>query len=141
MSASPICWVHLPCSLPAHQRTIELEAIAGRTKLAVDGVEFLLMKTLSLHLIEGVIDQVAGNVQVGQSLSLLETREVVLARNVLHVLPGPCNCLTLQVTWVQPRVLTMPQVSGVKDRLDGWISKVTASSTLLEEETADVVVA
>ena len=35
----------------------------------------------------------------------------------------------------------MPQVSGVKDRLDGWISKVTASSTLLEDETADVVVA
>ena len=133
--------MHLPCSLPAHQRTIELEAIAGRTKLAVDGVEFLLMKTLSLHLIEGVIDQVAGNVQVGQSLSLLETREVVLARNMLHVLPAPCNCLALQVTWVQPRVLTMPQVSGVKDRLDGWISKVTASSTLLEDETADVVVA
>ena len=79
--------MHLPCSLPAHQRTIELEAIAARTKLAVDGVEFLLMKTLSLHLIEGVIDQVAGNVQVGQSLSLLETLELVLASNVLRVLP------------------------------------------------------
>eukprot|EP00891_Asterochloris_glomerata_P005712 jgi/Astpho2/5712/Aster-02950 len=103
-----LCLMELIFSLPAHQRTIELEAIAARTKLAVDGVEFLLMKTLSLHLIEGVIDQVAGNVQV---------------------------------TWVQPRVLTMPQVSGVKDRLDGWISKVTASSTLLEDETADVVVA
>jgi 26S proteasome regulatory subunit N9 len=31
----------------------------------VDGVEFLLMKTLSLHLIEGIIDQVEGTVQVG----------------------------------------------------------------------------
>ena len=79
--------MHLPCSLPAHQRTIELEAIAARTKLAVDGVEFLLMKTLSLHLIEGVIDQVAGNVQVRRSLALLEAREAVLARNVLLVLP------------------------------------------------------
>ena len=78
--------MHLLCSLPAHQRTIELEAIAARTKLAVDGVEFLLMKTLSLHLIEGVIDQVAGNVQVGQSLSSLQTREAVLARNLLHML-------------------------------------------------------
>ena len=66
--------MRLPCSLPAHQRTIELEAIAARTKLAVDGVEFLLMKTLSLHLIEGVIDQVAGNVQVGHSLSLLDVK-------------------------------------------------------------------
>ena len=52
-------------SLPAEQRTIPLSAIAERTKLSVDGVEFLLMKTLSLHLIEGIIDQVASTVQVG----------------------------------------------------------------------------
>ena len=51
-------------SLPAQERTISLEAIGQRTKLEVDGVEFLLMKSLSLHLIEGVIDQVDGNVKV-----------------------------------------------------------------------------
>ncbi len=51
-------------SLPAEQRRIPLSAIAERTKLSVDGVEFLLMKTLSLHLIEGVIDQVDSTVQV-----------------------------------------------------------------------------
>lgn len=51
-------------SLPAEQRQIPLSTIAERTKLTVDGVEFLLMKTLSLHLIEGVIDQVDANVQV-----------------------------------------------------------------------------
>jgi hypothetical protein len=51
-------------SLPAEQRQIPLLTIAERTKLTVDGVEFLLMKTLSLHLIEGVIDQVDANVQV-----------------------------------------------------------------------------
>ena len=43
---------------------IPLETIAQRTKLSVDGVEFLLMKTLSLHLIEGIIDQVDSTVQV-----------------------------------------------------------------------------
>ena len=42
---------------PARRR-IPLAAIAGRTKLSVDGVEFLLMKALALHLIEGVIDEV-----------------------------------------------------------------------------------
>ena len=52
------------CSLPAEQRTIPLSEIAARTKLAGDGVEFLLMKTLSLKLIEGVIDQVDSTVQV-----------------------------------------------------------------------------
>ncbi len=50
-------------SLPAEQRTIPLSEIAARTKLGADGVEFLLMKTLSLKLIEGVIDQVDSTVQ------------------------------------------------------------------------------
>lgn len=54
----------LLCSLPAQERTISLESIGQRTKLEVDGVEFLLMKTLSLHLIEGIVDQVDGNVKV-----------------------------------------------------------------------------
>ena len=51
-------------SLPAQERTISLDTIGQKTKLEVDGVEFLLMKTLSLHLIEGVVDQVDGNVKV-----------------------------------------------------------------------------
>ena len=54
----------MPCRLPAERRTIPLETIAQRTKLSVDGVEFLLMKTLSLRLIEGIIDQVDSTVQV-----------------------------------------------------------------------------
>ena len=50
-------------SLPAERRTIPMSVIAARTKLSVDGVEFLFMKALSLRLIQGVIDQVAGTVQ------------------------------------------------------------------------------
>ncbi len=50
--------------LPAEERTISLQTIADRTKLSIDGAEFLLMKTLSLHLIEGVIDEVDSTVQV-----------------------------------------------------------------------------
>ena len=53
------------CSRPADQRAIPIADIARVTKLTDDGVEFLLMKALSLHLIEGSIDQVAGTVQVG----------------------------------------------------------------------------
>ena len=51
-------------ALPAEERTIPLAAIAAKTQLSLDGVEFLLMKTLSVHLIEGVIDQVASTVRV-----------------------------------------------------------------------------
>ena len=51
-------------ALPAEERTISLATIAAKTQLSLDGVEFLLMKTLSVHLIEGVIDQVAGTVRI-----------------------------------------------------------------------------
>lgn len=57
----------LICSLPADERTVPLATVASATKLSEDGVEFLLMKALSLHLIEGSIDQVACTVQVRMS--------------------------------------------------------------------------
>lgn len=93
-------------ALPAENRRIALEQIAERTKLTLDGVEFVLMKALALHLIEGSIDQVDGYVQV---------------------------------TWVQPQVLTKPQVQGLKDRLESWITKVSGISMTLEQESVGVV--
>ncbi|KAG2429451.1 hypothetical protein HYH02_014033 [Chlamydomonas schloesseri] len=49
---------------PPEARSIALADIGARTKLDTDGVEFLLMKALALHLIEGVIDEVASIVEV-----------------------------------------------------------------------------
>ena len=63
------------------------------------------MKALSLHLIEGSIDQVDAAVTV---------------------------------TWVQSRVLTAPQLAGLKERLDVWVSKVKAVSDVLEHDTIAV---
>ncbi|PNW70800.1 hypothetical protein CHLRE_17g734516v5 [Chlamydomonas reinhardtii] len=51
-------------SRPPEARAIALADIGARTKLDTDGVEFLLMKALALHLIEGVIDEVAATVEV-----------------------------------------------------------------------------
>ncbi len=93
-------------SLPAEDRTLTLEAIGQRTKLPLDGVEFLLMKALSLHLLEGVIDQVAG---------------------------------TVQVSWVQPRVLTMDQVQRLKGRLDAWVGQVAGVQLSLQEAAVGLV--
>ncbi len=47
----------------------------------------------------------------------------------------------MQITWVQPRILTKPQIQGLKDRLDGWISKVTSAAITLEHESGGVVAA
>ncbi len=40
----------------------------------------------------------------------------------------------MQVSWVQPRVLTLEQAAGLKTRLDAWISKVNVAALTLEEE-------
>ncbi|GAQ91610.1 26S proteasome regulatory subunit N9 [Klebsormidium nitens] len=98
--------LELVFSRPSEDRTISLAEIAERTKLPIDGVEFLLMKTLSVHLIEGVIDQVDG---------------------------------TVRVSWVQPRVLAVTQISGLRDRLDSWLTKVHSTLLSIETEAPDLI--
>ncbi|CAH2046288.1 unnamed protein product [Thlaspi arvense] len=59
-----LCLIEIIFSRPAEDRTIPLSVIAERTKLSIEDVEHLLMKSLSVHLIEGIIDQVNGTVYV-----------------------------------------------------------------------------
>lgn len=59
-----LCLMEIIFSLPATDRVIPLTVIGEKTKLDLDGVESLLMKSLSVHLIEGVIDQVDGTVRI-----------------------------------------------------------------------------
>ncbi|CDP11711.1 unnamed protein product [Coffea canephora] len=103
-----LCLMEIIFSRPSEDRTIPLSLIAERTKLSVEDVEFLLMKSLSVHLIEGVIDQVDG---------------------LVHV------------TWVQPRVLGIPQIKSLRDRLDNWVGKVHTALVSVEAETPDLVAA
>lgn len=42
------------------------------------------------------------------------------------------------MSWVASRVLTTSQVQGLRERLDGWISKVNAISHQLEQESIGV---
>uniref|UniRef100_A0A453CVT8 PCI domain-containing protein n=1 Tax=Aegilops tauschii subsp. strangulata TaxID=200361 RepID=A0A453CVT8_AEGTS len=56
--------VFIHCSRASQDRTIPLSTIAEQTRLSVEDVEYLLMKSLSAHLIEGIIDGVDGTVHV-----------------------------------------------------------------------------
>jgi 26S proteasome regulatory subunit N9 len=103
-----LCLMELIFSRPSEERTIPLSLIAEKTKLSLDDVEHLLIKSLSVHLIEGVIDQVDG---------------------------------TVRVSWVQPRVLGIPQITALKDRLDNWLQKVHTTLLAVEAETPDLVAA
>ncbi|CAI9095225.1 OLC1v1031117C1 [Oldenlandia corymbosa var. corymbosa] len=59
-----LCLMEIIFSRPSEERTIPLGVIAERTKLSIEDVEYLLMKSLSVHLIEGIIDQVDGTIHV-----------------------------------------------------------------------------
>ncbi|KAB5573821.1 hypothetical protein DKX38_001015 [Salix brachista] len=101
-----LCLMEIIFSRPSEDRTIPLNVIAERTKLSIEDVEHLLMKSLSVHLIEGIIDQVEG---------------------------------TVHVSWVQPRVLGIPQIKSLRDRLDNWLEKVHTALLSVEAETPDLV--
>ncbi|KAL9663902.1 hypothetical protein QQ045_019296 [Rhodiola kirilowii] len=101
-----LCLMEIIFSRPSEERTVPLAVIAERTKLSVEDVEYLLMKSLSVHLIEGIIDQVEG---------------------------------TVYVSWVQPRVLGIPQIKSLRDRLDSWLGKVHTALLSVEAETPDLV--
>ncbi|KAI3843473.1 hypothetical protein MKW92_000625 [Papaver armeniacum] len=101
-----LCLMEIIFSRPAEDRTIPLSIIAERTKLSVEDVELLLMKSLSVHLIEGIIDQVEA---------------------------------TVHVSWVQPRVLGITQITSLRARLDSWVGKVHEALLSVEAETPDLV--
>lgn len=174
-----------------------LAAVADRTKLPLEGVEFLLMKALALHLVEGIIDQVDATVQVGgwvaaggleglpveggyylggpplvslslslslsPYLSLFSLSGYVSSGALLRgtcsgpplerslpasgltgpapraALPSPPAPAPAQVSWVQPRVLTLPGVEALLGRLEGWVARVESAAGTLEEEAVGVV--
>eukprot|EP00249_Psilotum_nudum_P018257 c26716_g1_i1 orf=575-1735(-) len=101
-----LCLMEIIFSRPSEERTIPLSVIAEQTRLSIEDVESLLMKSLSVHLVEGVIDQVDG---------------------------------TVHVSWVQPRVLGIPQITALRDRLDNWLQKVHTTLLAVEAETPDLV--
>ncbi|XP_040989689.1 26S proteasome non-ATPase regulatory subunit 13 homolog A [Juglans microcarpa x Juglans regia] len=101
-----LCLMEIIFSRSSEDRTIPLSIIAERTKISIEDVEHLLIKSLSVHLIEGIIDQVEG---------------------------------TVHVSWVQPRVLGIPQIQSLRDRLDNWLDKVRKALVSIEAETPDLV--
>ncbi|KAJ6812219.1 26S proteasome non-ATPase regulatory subunit 13-like protein B [Iris pallida] len=101
-----LCLMEIIFSRPSEDRTIPLSVIAEQTKLSIEDVEYLLMKSLSVHLIEGIIDQVEG---------------------------------TVHVSWVQPRVLGLPQIKSLRDRLDNWLGKVRTALLSVETETPELL--
>ncbi|KAJ5190342.1 uncharacterized protein N7498_009327 [Penicillium cinerascens] len=90
---------------PPHDRSLAFSAIASETKVQPDEIEHLVMKALSLGLLRGSIDQVAG---------------------------------VAQIHWVQPKVLDMKQIDGMRNRLKDWDAGVNQLGHWIEGAGKDV---
>jgi 26S proteasome regulatory subunit N9 len=90
---------------PPHDRNLTFAAISGETKVKDDEIEHLVMKALSLGLLRGSIDQVAG---------------------------------VAQINWVQPKVLDMGQIEGMRNRLKDWDAGVNQLGHWIEGVGKDV---
>ncbi|KAL0155825.1 hypothetical protein M9458_050088, partial [Cirrhinus mrigala] len=45
----------------------------------------------------------------------------------------------VHMTWVQPRVLDVQQIKGMKDRLDFWCGDVKNMAMLVEHQAQDIL--
>lgn len=59
----------------------------------------------------------------------------------VHLIEGIIDQVegTVHVSWVQPRVLGIPQIKSLRDRLDNWLGKVHTALLSIEAETPDLV--
>jgi hypothetical protein len=71
--------------------------------------------------------------------SMLKTNGRILLQ--VHLIEGIIDQVegTVHVSWVQPRVLGIPQIKSLRDRLDNWLKKVNTALKSIEAETPDLV--
>lgn len=75
-------------------------------------------------------------------LPLHEVELLVMKALSLKLVKGVIDQVeqNVQFTWVQPRVLDLQQVSGLRDRLANWATTVNQTLILLEGETPELFV-
>ncbi|CAL5015115.1 unnamed protein product [Urochloa decumbens] len=102
-----LCLMEIIFSRSSENRTIPLSAIAEQTRLSVEDVEHLLMKSLSAHLIEGIIDQVDGTVHVSWvQPRVLGIDQVKSLRDRLDTWVGKVNTTLLSVEAETPDLIS-----------------------------------
>jgi 26S proteasome regulatory subunit N9 len=87
--------IELIWSCPADGRTLSFQAIASATKLPLERVEWLIMRSLSLKLVQGEIDQVqsvfivasvAARILSFDQIASMQQRVKLWAEHVQHTL-------------------------------------------------------
>lgn len=71
---------------------------------------------------------------------LASTAQEVYSLQV-HLIEGIVDQVdgTVYISWVQPRVLGIPQIKSLHNRLDSWVGKVQTALSTVEAETPDLL--
>lgn len=71
---------------------------------------------------------------------LASTAQEVYSLQV-HLIEGIVDQVegTVYISWVQPRVLGIPQIKSLNNRLDSWVGKVRTALSTVEAETPDLL--
>jgi len=83
------------------------------------------------------------DVSVASKLPINEVEHLIMKALSLKLVRGTIDELdkTVTITWVQPRVLDLQQISGMKERLQSWTQKVQSTLVFLEGEVAPEIFA
>ncbi|CAD5211566.1 unnamed protein product [Bursaphelenchus okinawaensis] len=102
-----LCLMEISLARPSKERYITFSEISQKAHVALNKVEFLVMKALSKGLVRGSIDQVEGIVNI---------------------------------TWVQPRVLSPDQIRAMAERMSEWKKDVDGMEGILHENAREILV-
>jgi len=115
----------------------------ARTQTAVaKNLEFLSQKIRIMTLMELVFKRGTQNrtipfTDIAKACDLpLDQVELMLMKAFsLHVIRGSIDEVsrTVRILWVQPRVLDVPQIAHIRDRLRGWAKEVHGTANFLQE--------
>ena len=100
---------------PAGARIIRFDVVAQETHLPEEEVEHLLMKALSCV----------------RLLSPCSRHRLTLIRGSIDEVTR-----TVNVSWVQPRVLGKLQIADLQRRIDGWLLSVQDTSSFAAAQVA-----
>jgi 26S proteasome regulatory subunit N9 len=83
------------------------------------------------------------DVATASKLPLGEVEHLIMKALSLKLVRGTIDELdkTVTITWVQPRVLDIEQIKGMKDRLQEWTQKVQTTLLFMEGEVAPEIFA
>ncbi|KAL9665432.1 hypothetical protein QQ045_020852 [Rhodiola kirilowii] len=92
-----------------------------------------VQKAIGMETDQEVVQKIGRDPRYGDLL--LPSIEVHLIEGIIDQVEG-----TVYISWEQPRVLGIPQIKSLRDRLDSWLGKVHTALLSVKAETPDLVI-